>query len=229
MTFTGFDPHLLAFFQELSRNNNKEWFAANKPRYEQEVVQPMLAFIEAMGPRLFGISPHFQAIPKKVGGSLFRIYKDVRFSKDKTPYKEHAACQFRHEAGKDAHAPGYYLHMAPHEVFFGGGVWLPPPDKLGLIRDRIRDKPEEWQKVREAMDKHRYFKDIEGETLRRPPKGYDKDLPFIEDIKRKSFFVMRTASPAEVVKPEFITEVAQTYAEAAPLMRFLCKAVAVSY
>lgn len=229
MAFTGFTPELFQFLEDLSQHNDKAWFTQNKARYEDHLVQPMLGFIEAMEPRLRGISPHFEAIPKKVGGSLFRIYKDVRFSKDKRPYKEHAACQFRHEAGKDAHAPGFYLHIAPHEVFYGGGVWLPPSDKLAKIRDRIRDKPEQWAKAIADIQATGHFPGIEGESLSRPPKGYDKTLPQIEDIKRKSFFVMRASTPEEVLKSDFISDVAETFAAARPLMAFLCAAVEVSY
>ncbi len=109
----GFSPGLFAFLEELAANNDRTWFAANKPRYQSQVVDQLVRFIAAMADPLEKVSPHFVADPRPVGGSMFRIYRDVRFSKDKRPYKEHAACQFRHAAGKDAHAPGFYVHLAP--------------------------------------------------------------------------------------------------------------------
>ena len=106
-----FQPDLFRFLDALRGNNNREWFQANKERYESDVKGPMLRFIGDFAPRLRQISPRFVADPRPNCGSLFRIYRDVRFSKDKTPYKTNAGAQFRHQAGKDAHAPGFYLHV----------------------------------------------------------------------------------------------------------------------
>jgi len=107
----------------------------------------MSDFITAMAPRLAKVSKHFTADPRPNGGSMFRIYRDVRFAKDKRPYKEHAACHFRHALGKDAHAPGFYMHFSPSEVFFGGGLWMPPPDALTKIREGIAAKPAGWKQL----------------------------------------------------------------------------------
>lgn len=117
-------PKLFRFFRDLKKNNDREWFEDNKQRYEDDVRGPLLAFIDDFAEPLYRISPHFRADARKVGGSLFRIFRDVRFSKDKTPYKTHAGVHFRHENAKDAHAPGLYLHLEPGEVFMGAGIWL---------------------------------------------------------------------------------------------------------
>ena len=130
-------PELTKFLRQLAKNNNREWFQKNKERYEGEVRDPLLRFVEAFGPRLQKISPHFVADPKKMGGSLFRIYRDTRFSRDKSPYKTFCGVQFRHERAKDVHAPGFYLHIQPDEVFVGVGLWHPEGDTLRLIRDAI--------------------------------------------------------------------------------------------
>ncbi|WP_087464306.1 DUF2461 domain-containing protein [Oleiphilus messinensis] len=229
-SFSGFEPSFFSFFTELKANNNKSWFSEHKVEYERCVVEPIQAFIEAMSPRLYGISPYFIASPKKVGGSMFRIYRDVRFSKDKRPYKEHGACQFRHEAGKDAHAPGFYLHLAPDEVLFGGGVWLPGSPQLLKIRERIVAKPDEWTAVLENTHLHKHFPDgVSGEPLTRPPRGFKADQPHLEDIKRKSFYLMARTSAKEAQSIEFINEVAEAYGASSPLMRFLCGAVDVSF
>jgi uncharacterized protein (TIGR02453 family) len=113
-TFIHFSPIFFAFLEELAASNNRDWFANNKARYEDEVVSPMVAFIATMGPSLRKISPHFVADPRANGGSMSRICRDVRFSKDKRSYKEHASCHFRHEIRtRDVHTPGYYVHLAP--------------------------------------------------------------------------------------------------------------------
>ena len=145
--FEGFPKDFFAFFRELKANNNRVWFEANKQRFRDSVQAPMSAFISAMAPRLKKISKHFIADPRPNGGSMFRIYRDVRFAKDKRPYKEHAACHFRHDLGKDAHAPGFFMHVSPSEVVFGGGLWMPPPDALTKIRETIASKPQAWKKM----------------------------------------------------------------------------------
>src|ERR671922_2157062 len=130
-----FGPELFTFLAELREHNDREWFAANKERYEAHVLEPALAFIEDFGYRLQSISPHFRADPRRTGGSLFRIYRDTRFSKDKAPYKTNVGVHFRHERAKDAHAPGYYLHIGPGEVFAGGGMWHPDSSTATRIRE----------------------------------------------------------------------------------------------
>ena len=125
-----FKTSTIKFLRELEKNNNRDWFEANKHRYESDVREPALAYIEAMAPRLAKISPHFIASPKKVGGSLMRVYRDVRFSKDKTPYKTNIGIQFRHSAGKDVHAPGFYMHIEPSQVFIAAGIWRPDSEML---------------------------------------------------------------------------------------------------
>ncbi|MCA9241330.1 MAG: DUF2461 domain-containing protein, partial [Planctomycetales bacterium] len=139
--FSCFPLGLLHFLEELSRNNNKKWFDKHKPRYEREVREPALAFIAAMEKPLARLSPHFKAIPKKVGGSLMRIHRDVRFSHDKSPYKTNVGIHFRHDAGKDVHAPGIYFHIDTSEVFLGVGLWRPEAAALAAIRDSISADP----------------------------------------------------------------------------------------
>ena len=217
-TFPGFESSFFDFFEELIQNNDRDWFAENKPRYKHDVVGPLQDFIIAMEPRLEEVSPHYICDPRGNGGSMFRIYRDVRFSKDKRPYKEHAACQFRHVMAKDVHAPGFYVHLEPEQVFFGGGVWRPDSKALNSIREDIRDRGDEWAQVRDLVSS-------DGESLKRPPRGFSADEPFIDDLKRKSFFAMRSDSTDLARSPEFIDQVAAAFAEAAPMMRFICRAV----
>jgi uncharacterized protein (TIGR02453 family) len=148
--FKGLPGDFFRFFEELAVNNDRAWFNANKDRYYESVINPISEFIVCMAPRLRRISPHYTADPRPHGGSMFRIYRDTRFSKDKSPYKTHAGVQFRHEAGKDAHAPGFYVHLAADGLFFGGGVWLPPSPQLGRIRDAIVDNARSWSHIANA-------------------------------------------------------------------------------
>ncbi|WP_373088987.1 DUF2461 domain-containing protein [Sneathiella sp.] len=224
--FPGFPKDLLRFYEELKANNSRDWFAKNKQRYKDVVVYPMADFIEAMGPRLDAIAPAFVADPRPNGGSMFRIYRDVRFSRDPRPYKEHLACQFRHQAGRDAHAPGFYVHIAPDEVRFGGGVYLAPAPVLAKIRHAINDDPERWNAIKQDPDFVKTFVNIRGDTLKRPPKGYSTDHPNIVDLKRKTHFITHQIRlVSKITTPGFIEEVDDAFQKATPFMRFLTHAV----
>jgi len=226
MTFNGFSEDFFVFLTELKANNNRKWFADNKPRYEASVAEPCLDFIAALGPHLSEISPHFLAVPKKIGGSMFRIYRDTRFSKDKTPYKTNAGLQFRHVLGKDAHAPGFYLHLDPDEIFIGGGLWKPPSPALAKIRARIDAHGDKWTSALADKDFVARYADISpGNPLIRPPKGYDAEHPHIDALKRRSFFMMAKGTKAQALRPDFPKHVASVFADAAPVMEFLCIAV----
>jgi uncharacterized protein (TIGR02453 family) len=226
--FPGFPPDFFFFFEELALNNNRAWFNENKSRYYDSVVNPISEFIVCMAPRLKAISPHYIADPKPHGGSMFRIYRDARFSQDKSPYKTHAGVQFRHEAGKDAHAPGFYVHLAGDGLFFGGGVWLPPNPQLGRIRDFIVDNARSWSRIANAH-RVRELGGIQGESLKRPPRGFDPAHPHIEDLKRKSFYVMANATAQDALDASFIEQVADAFRSAAPLNRFVCDALDLKF
>ncbi|HVZ70304.1 MAG TPA: DUF2461 domain-containing protein [Rhizomicrobium sp.] len=227
--FEGFPKDFYDFFRELKAHNERSWFEDNKQRYRDSVQAPMSAFIEAMAPELKKISKHFVADPRPNGGSMFRIHRDVRFAKDKRPYKEHAACQFRHVTAGDAHAPGFYMHFAPGEVRFGGGLWMPASDALAQIRGAIAAKPAQWSKVKNDKTFRKTFGEIRGEGLSRPPRGFDPAHPHIEDIKRKSFFAMKEAGTKLTQHPKLIGEVSNTFKAASPLLKFICNALAVPY
>lgn len=120
-----FRPETLRFLEELALNNERAWFQEHKRRYEQDVLDVALQFIEAMQAPLAELAPHFVAMPTRVGGSLMRVYRDTRFARDKSPYKTNIGIQFRHEQASDVHSPGYYVHIHPQEVFVGVGLWRP--------------------------------------------------------------------------------------------------------
>jgi len=226
--YAGFNAETVAFLEELSRNNNREWFKANKSRYEELVLDVALRFIQSMQDPLAEIAPHFVAQATRVGGSLMRVYRDTRFSKDKTPYKTNIGIQFRHERAKDVHSPGYYVHISPEEVFIGVGMWRPEADALRGIRERIAARPAEWKRtVGDSRFKRRF--NLGGEVLTRPPRGFDKDHECIDDIKRKSFIAVQNLAVEECVSPQFQRKVENAFKAGTPYMQFLCKAVGVPF
>lgn len=227
-SFNGFGAETIGFLEELEDNNNRTWFQTNRHRYDSEVLAPAFAFISAVGPLLAGVSECFTAVPKRTGGSLMRVYRDTRFSRDKTPYKTNIGIQFRHEQGKDVHAPGYYLHMESTGCFLAAGMWRPEAAALKAIRERIANRPGEWRKVIQS----RHFKSeytLGGTALTRPPRGYASDIPYIEDIKRKDFVGASDFSIERAAGAGFPEEVVERFACATPLMKFLCTAVGVDF
>ena len=190
--------------------------------------EPVLKFIVDFAPSLEKISPHFVADARKVGGSMFRIHRDTRFGKDKTPYKIAAGVQFRHEHGRDVHAPGFYLHLGPDEVFAGTGLWHPDTATAGKIRDAIIDDPKGWQKAASQNTLKGICK-LEGESLKRPPRGYDPDHPLIDDLKRKDFLAMTRFTEADACAPGFIRQFAGVCKAGAPFTAFLTSAVGLPW
>ncbi|MBU1425489.1 MAG: DUF2461 domain-containing protein [Gammaproteobacteria bacterium] len=223
-----FSKATFKFLDELAANNNRAWFEENKPRYEALVREPALDFIEAMDSPLKAFAPNFRAEPRKMGGSLMRVFRDTRFSRDKTPYKTNIGIQFRHALGKDIHAPGFYVHIATDECFFAVGCWHPEADALGKIRDLIVQKPEKWFAAR-GDRKFSAQWELWGDTLTRPPRGYAADHPAIADLKRKDFVALAPLSIAEVTGAGLVKLAGKRFAETTPFMKFLCEALHVPY
>jgi uncharacterized protein (TIGR02453 family) len=193
---------LFGFLEELTEHNDRDWFQANKPRYEAQVKGPCLDFIAAIQPHIHAITPHIR-VDKK---AMFRIYRDVRFSKDKSPYKTHAALHFRHERAKDVHTPGFYLHLSPEACWFGCGIWRPESSSLRRIRERMVADPESWLAIRDTLATRGM--PLGGDSLKRAPRGFDRDHPLIDELRRKDLVVLRPFTFAEVLAPGFV----ETYA-----------------
>jgi len=223
-----FAPALFSFLRDLEANNDREWFATNKSRYERSVREPGVQFIQDFGPHLAKISPHFVADARPNGGSMFRIYRDVRFSHDKSPYKTNVGFQFRHEAGRDAHAPGFYLHLEPGAVFAAAGLWHPDAATARSIREAIVADAAGWKKITRSKRFADMFH-LSEDSLKRPPAGVDPDHPLIEDLKRKDFIAMKALTQKAVTTDGFLREYARLCASAAPLMRFLCESVGLPF
>lgn len=223
-----FTHDLFTFLGDLAAHNDRTWFKANQERYERSVREPALEFINDFAGPLAGISPHFVADSRTVGGSLFRIQRDTRFAADKTPYKTNTGMQFRHELAKDAHAPGFYLHLEPGECFMGVGLWRPDAKTAYAIRRYIDENGSAWKRATRAPRFTEIFS-LEGESLSRPPRGYGAEHPLIEDLKRKDFIASRRLADDDITSDHFMEAFTADCRRAAPFMRLLCQAVGVEF
>lgn len=217
-----FSPELFAFLRQLKRHNDREWFARNKDRFEATVRDPALRFIAAFAAPLAKLSPHFVADPRPARGSLFRIYRDTRFSHDKRPFKTHVGIHFSHETGKDVHAPIFYLHLELGGCFAAAGVWQPDAPALARIRAAIVRQPAPWGKIARKLE-------LAGESLSRPPRGFDPQHPFIEDIKRKDFCATISLEEEQICAPDFLTTFARACREMKPLVEFTTNALGLAF
>ena len=222
--FSGFPKDSIKFFRQLAKNNNREWFAENKSRYEKVVLEPALELVTTMQGSLKKVSRHFLAVPKRSGGSLMRIYRDTRFSKDKTPYKTNLGVHFRHEAGKDVHAPGFYFHIDKDKVFVGAGIWKPDSQTLNMIRTLIDDDQKRWKRVKNGKAFKQTF-ERQGESLKRPPRGFEVEHPLLEDLKRKDHFGLANLNHDDIYSPELPEILVKHFKTAMPFVRFLCDAI----
>jgi uncharacterized protein (TIGR02453 family) len=217
-----FTPALFEFLGELELHNDREWFERNKERYQRDVRDPMLRFISDLAPVLRKIAPRLVADPRPVGGSLFRIHRDTRFSPDKTPYKTNVAAHFRHEAGRDVHGPGYYVSLEPGEVAVGGGVWHPDGDALRMIRRSIVEEAGAWKRAMgtPAMRGLTWW----GESLRRTPRGFPDDHSLADLLRRKDYAAGAELSERDALSSRFADRCAEVYRALAPTMKVLARA-----
>jgi uncharacterized protein (TIGR02453 family) len=223
-----FGPSLLKFLRALAKNNHKSWFEAHREDYEAEVREPALMFIRVMARHVQRISPHLTAKDKKVGGSLMRVHRDVRFSKNKAPYKTNLGIQFRHEAGKDVHAPGLYFHVEPGRVFLGCGMWRPDREALHAVRQAIADDPKGWKRVRDAKAFSAVWA-LGGESLKRAPRDFPVDHPMIEDLKRTDHIAFCEFPDRFAVEPGLVDKVAGHYRSAAKYLRWQARVLDLAF
>ena len=215
-----FSLTLFQFLAELRDHNEREWFQANRDRFEADVKQPLLAFVAAFAGPLEGISRHYLADPRPVGGSMFRINRDTRFAHDKSPYKTNVGAQFRHrECTRDVHSPGFYLHLEPGGCFASAGLWHPDPEALRKVRDRIVDKSRAWKALQDGGI------EVLGEQLKRVPQGFDPGHPWAEHLRLKDFYSHQALTDQEVCAPDFLERFTEVCRKGAPLVAFLSKAL----
>lgn len=215
-----FRPALFTFLRQLKRHNTREWFETHRDQYRADVEAPTLAFIADLAPRLATISRAFVVDPKRSGGSMFRIYRDIRFSADKSPYKTHVAAMFPHRRRDEAPAgPGFYLHLEPDDCMGGGGVYHPDTATLTRIRLAMVEQPKAWKAVLKAG------LDIEGDRLARAPAGFDPAHPFIEDLRRKDLYALVPFTERQVTSADFLERYVNACRQVAPLVAFLTRAL----
>jgi uncharacterized protein (TIGR02453 family) len=219
-----FAPALFRFLRDLRKNNDRDWFLAHKDVYECSAKEPALRFVAAFAAPLRRICPHLVADPRPVGGSLFRIHRDVRFAVDKRPYKTHVGIHFRHAAADGAHALGLYLHLEPGDVFASAGIWRPDGATLSEVRDAIVASPAAW---RRAVIGHEFTARwaLSGESLLRVPRGYDPDHPLAADLKRKSYVGHTGFSERDACAADFPERLEHAWRASTPFLRFLTRAL----
>jgi len=223
MSFPGFDPSFFTFLKQLKTHNDREWFAEHKDRFVEDVETPAREFVRAFQPKLKTISPRFVADPRRVGGSMFRIYRDTRFSANKAPFKTHIGLRFWHDAKGQDSVPLYYLHLEPGSVFGGAGIYHPDPAALRKIRLAIANDTKAWKKVLGSG------LELRGETLQRVPNGFAADHPFAVDLKRKGHVVMAPFTAKDTQSPAFLNEFTDSCRRAVPLMKFLVSALDLTW
>jgi uncharacterized protein (TIGR02453 family) len=223
-----FDKDSFKFLRDLARHNERPWFHANKARYEAHVRDPFLALVGDLAEPLAKVSPHYRADARPLGGSLFRIQRDTRFANDKTPYKTHAGAQFFHARGRKAEAPVYYFHLQPGACFVGAGLWHPQPETQRRVRAFLVDNPSAWKKAAHAPAFAKRYA-MEGDTLVRPPRGYDADHELIADLKRKDFVATRAIDDDVVLGPRLRQVLAEDFARLGPFVDYLCAALDLEF
>lgn len=236
-----FSEETFKFLRQLAKNNNRDWFAANKPRYEEHVRGAALRLIGDLADPFKDLSPQLTAIAKPVGGSLFRIHRDTRFAGDKSPYKTHIGMYFSHaaaqktargDAGNAAFgrldAPGLYLHVEPGQCFMGGGIWHPQPETTRRIRDYMVSNPASWKKATRDPKFLKLFA-LDGDALARPPKGYDPAHELIADLKRKDFIASARLEDSVLLRKDLVGQLMAGYTRMAPMLDWLCGALDLDF
>jgi len=216
--FYGFPREAMTFFRGLARHNNREWFLAHKPIYEECVRAPMLALIEALNAALADFAPAFATDPAK---AMYRIYRDVRFSNDKTPYKTHVAASLSRRGMPKHGAAGYYFGVGPKEVEVGGGIYLPPPETLAAMRRHLATHHERFRRLAGVPRLVRLLGEIQGDRLARVPKGYLPDHPAADLLRLKQCYLYTTLDPAIATTPRLFTTIVESFIAMSPLIDFL--------
>ena len=223
-----FTPAALRFLRGLAKNNNKEWFEAHREEYETELRAPMRDLIGEMDARMRKFAPEIGGDPKR---SMFRIHRDIRFSKDKSPYKTHAACWFHHRRATsrvgseaDAGSAGFYFHLEPGRSMVGGGLWMPPRPQLNKLRDAIAEDPAEFDRVAKGLARRYDGLDDEA-VLKRMPRGFAEDHPAAKWLRYQSFTSGRLLSDAEVTDSRLPSLLAKDFQGLLPLVRWLNSAL----
>jgi uncharacterized protein (TIGR02453 family) len=213
-----FPPEALAFLRALKRNNRREWFKPRKEKYDAVVRAPMIAIVERLAGDFRTFAPEFVASPTT---SLYRIYRDTRFSEDKTPYKTHAAAIFPPRGLPKHQGAGLYFHVSPQEVWVGGGMYAPDASQLHAVREHIAENLKRLRRMIETPAFRREAGELEGERLQRVPRGFSKDDPAAPYLRYRQFIVGREFPPEFATSPRFYDAILTVFRRVAPFSRFL--------
>jgi len=226
---TYFTNKSLAFLRGLARHNDKTWFTAHKHEYETHVREPFQRLLLDLQPALTEISPHFRADPRNVGGSLFRIYRDARFSHDKSPYKPWQGANLFHVRRREVPSPSFYIHLQPENHFVGAGIWHPESDTQRRVRQFIFDNPNTWDTVIRNPALRRRFTLDNSETLIRPPRGFPADFAHIEALKHRNWVLTRTVNDNTMTGPRLYQTLVKDLQVLAPFVDYLCAALDLEF
>ena len=217
-TFAGMPSEALTFLADLEKNNNREWFDAHKQIYQEKLRAPLEEFCAAVGAQMAAFAPEYLTEPKR---AIFRIYRDTRFSNNKTPYKTaQGALFFRAELGKNESA-GFYLEVSPKHLGIAGGLYMPNADYLRAVRAHLLENGARFNKLASSKPVVKALGEIQGEKLSRPPKGFPADHPTIEWIKHKQWYYWVELDPMLATTPAGVKEVVTRFKLAAPVVEFL--------
>ncbi|MBI3667946.1 MAG: DUF2461 domain-containing protein [Acidobacteria bacterium] len=217
-TFPGFPPEALKFLRSLKRNNNREWFLEHKHIYEQGVKAPMVELVLALGREMKPFAPEMSWDPAR---AIYRIYRDVRFSPDKSPYKTHIAAVFNPRVMKRHNCGGLYFHVSPNEVEIAGGIYMPGAAELLAIRQHIAGHHKKFRSLIEAPEFNRLFGEVWGARLTRAPKGFPADHPAADLLRYKQFLADVSRPPELAESPKLLPTLVTLFRGMLPLVRFL--------
>jgi len=222
--FPGFSKEAMQFFRGLARNNNREWFQPRKPVFEEQVKKPMYELVEAVNTAMKRFAPDYVTDPAK---AVYRFYRDTRFSKDKTPYKDHIAASFRRrDLGGEGGGAGFYFAVSHKDVGIGGGVYMPAPETLLAIRTHVAEFHRELETLLKGRAVKRLLGDMQGEQLSRVPKGFCADHPAAELLRHKQFLLYTELGPEIATSPELYEAIVSRFKAMTPFMEFLNAPVA---
>lgn len=218
-TFPGFPREGIAFFKSLKKNNNREWFQPRKEIFDRSLKAPMEQFVEAINSKLARFAPQFIAEPKK---AIYRIYRDTRFSKDKTPYKTHLAASFNRNGMARHASAGYYCSVGADQIEVAAGIYMPGPDELRAVREYLIEHHEQMQALCANKALVRLVGPLQGEQLTRMPKGFPVNHPADDLIRRKQFYFYDTRlDPSLASTPKLLSEVVKRFEALAPFVDFM--------
>jgi uncharacterized protein (TIGR02453 family) len=216
--FPGFPKEMTTFFRSLKRNNRREWFQPRKHVFEQHVKEPMIELVTALNHDFAKFAPEYVSDPKK---AIFRIYRDTRFSADKTPYKTHIAASFARRGGERLAAGGFYFSVSHDQIEVAGGIYHPAPETMLVVRNHIAEHHQDLRRLLADRKVRRLLGDLQGDALTRAPKGFDPAHPAINLIKMKDWILDTTLDPSLGTSPRLYKELADRFRAMTPLIEFL--------